>query len=423
MNSMLSVQDGVLYIYGGSWETGKREWTGTDLYKLPLAEGTKWQPCIEMDKSSQAWLGEAEDESDDEDDDDQGDEEDEDEEEEDMCFGDHLDPPMVVPERLAKKDRDSVIRMNKYHFAMVNDTLSTKAYHAALQKVIKADSVVLQLGVGSGVLAMMAAKLGAKKVICLEISSDIADIAEQIVASAGLQEKVVIYNLGLADVGVGSLPERPNVLVADMFGPTLLSEGVLKQVADARTRLLAPKSTTVPAVGMQYATLIESEQLMQISAVSDIEGFQLDRFNQMQNTACPIFTKDMGFRFSDVVHTKLAPPVAVSQVAFQTDDPSTMARESRHRLQVTASGTVHAVLLHWEVFADAERTRSISNDPDPAKGHFTRDVRWGQAYQLIEHTDSGDVPMPVVVKDGDCVELVVRHSADLKHMQVSVEKL
>ena len=52
-----------------------------------------------------------------------------------------------------------------------------------------------------------------------------------------------------------------------MFGPTLLSEGVLKQVADARTRLLAPKSTTVPAVGMQYATLIESEQLMQISAV------------------------------------------------------------------------------------------------------------------------------------------------------------
>ena len=55
--------------------------------------------------SSQAWLGEAEDESDDEDDDDQGDEEDEDEEEEDMCFGDHLDPPMVVPERLAKKDR------------------------------------------------------------------------------------------------------------------------------------------------------------------------------------------------------------------------------------------------------------------------------------------------------------------------------
>ena len=65
---------------------------------------------------------------------------------------------------------DSVIRMNKYHFAMVNDTLSTKAYHAALQKVIKADSVVLQLGVGSGVLAMMAAKLGAKKVICLEVA-------------------------------------------------------------------------------------------------------------------------------------------------------------------------------------------------------------------------------------------------------------
>ncbi|EFZ00614.1 galactose oxidase [Metarhizium robertsii ARSEF 23] len=79
-NAQMAVQDDVLYIYGGTFEKGDREFTFDDLYAIDLS---KLDGCKEIfNRPVEDWI-ESEDEDDDEDEDDEEDEEDEDEDEDD----------------------------------------------------------------------------------------------------------------------------------------------------------------------------------------------------------------------------------------------------------------------------------------------------------------------------------------------------
>ncbi|CAK0862813.1 unnamed protein product, partial [Prorocentrum cordatum] len=57
------------------------------------------------------------------------------------------------------------------HYVMLNDHLRNDFYKRALERVVPpcgADCVVLDVGAGSGLLSMMAARLGAPEVLAIE---------------------------------------------------------------------------------------------------------------------------------------------------------------------------------------------------------------------------------------------------------------
>ncbi|KAG8562527.1 hypothetical protein GDO81_015710 [Engystomops pustulosus] len=78
-SSMTAIKQGVLYVYGGMFEVGDRQFTLNDLYSLDLHKMEEWKVLVEMDPKTQEWL----DESDDDDEEEQGAEGVEEEEEED----------------------------------------------------------------------------------------------------------------------------------------------------------------------------------------------------------------------------------------------------------------------------------------------------------------------------------------------------
>jgi len=88
----------------------------------------------------------------------------------------------------------------------------------------------------------------------------------------------------------------------------------------------------------------------------------------------------------------------------------------------TDSGVAHAVMCHWEVFGDPEKTLVMSTDPFVA--NFCRDMQWGQAMQLLEDgtIDSleNDAPIPFTVEKGNKVKMVVHFSSDNVVMQFVV---
>ncbi|XP_044283920.1 kelch domain-containing protein 4 [Varanus komodoensis] len=107
-NAMLAVKHGVLYVYGGMFEVGDRQFTLNDLYALDLHKLEEWRVLVEMDPKTQEWLEESE--SDEEGDEDVegaegGEEEDEDdssdEESEDEDEGDGEHPPVRPNEEYA----------------------------------------------------------------------------------------------------------------------------------------------------------------------------------------------------------------------------------------------------------------------------------------------------------------------------------
>jgi len=75
------------------------------------------------------------------------------------------------------------------HRSMALDARRNQLYREALQQAIRPDSVVLDLGAGTGIHGLMAAKLGAKRVYLVE-SEDIVAVAEEIARANGLQDTV-----------------------------------------------------------------------------------------------------------------------------------------------------------------------------------------------------------------------------------------
>ena len=128
------------------------------------------------------------------------------------------------------------------HARMLHDNRRTSDYIAALRKAVRPEDIVLDVGTGSGVLAIAAARAGARHVYAVE-ASDIADAAERVFAANGVHDKVTLIRGWSRDI---ELPEPADVLVAEVIGNEPFEEEILETTLDARRRLLKPDARLIP---------------------------------------------------------------------------------------------------------------------------------------------------------------------------------
>lgn len=128
------------------------------------------------------------------------------------------------------------------HHTMVLDEVRNRAYLGAMREVVTPESVVLDLGAGLGVLGLLAAKLGAKKVYCVEPSPVAAHISTLAKAN-GVADRVVVLRGRIEDV---ELPEQVDVILSVFTGNLLFSEGLMPSLYFARDRYLKPGGALIP---------------------------------------------------------------------------------------------------------------------------------------------------------------------------------
>src|SRR5437764_9744196 len=97
------------------------------------------------------------------------------------------------------------------HRALLADSARTNAYAEAIGRVVRAGDVVLDLGSGSGVLAVLACRAGARKVYAVE-QGHMADIAAMVVLNNGCRDRVEVLHARSHDV---TLPEPADVLITE----------------------------------------------------------------------------------------------------------------------------------------------------------------------------------------------------------------
>ena len=128
------------------------------------------------------------------------------------------------------------------HEEMLSDTPRIDAYHSGIHRAIRPGDVVVDLGTGTGVLALMASKAGAEKVYAVE-HSDFIDVAREIARLNGVTNIEFVR----ANSREFTPPEPVDVILHEQMGDELFNENMLQNILDLRDRVLRPGGRILPA--------------------------------------------------------------------------------------------------------------------------------------------------------------------------------
>jgi protein arginine N-methyltransferase 1 len=148
--------------------------------------------------------------------------------------------------------------MYSLHFygEIMADPLRTDPHVEALRRTVNPDSVVLDLGCGPGLFALVACKLGARRVYGIEPDNAI-NIAREAAVANGFADRMDFYQ----DVSTRvSLPEPATIIIFDLRGVMPWFTQNIPSIVDARQRLLAPGGLLIPRRDLAWATIVEDEQ-------------------------------------------------------------------------------------------------------------------------------------------------------------------
>jgi protein arginine N-methyltransferase 1 len=123
------------------------------------------------------------------------------------------------------------------HEEMLKDKVRTNAYRMAIEgnKDDFKDKIVLDIGAGTGVLSIFAARAGAKHVYAVE-NAEIAYFAREIIKKNGLESKITVLKGKMEEV---ELPvPQVDIIISEWMGYFLLYESMLDSVLWARDKYL-----------------------------------------------------------------------------------------------------------------------------------------------------------------------------------------
>ena len=237
--------------------------------------------------------------------------------------------PAMQEEKMTSKDYyfDSYAHFG-IHEEMLKDEVRTISYRNAIYQNphLFQDKVVLDVGCGTGILCMFAAKAGAKMVIGVDMSG-IIDHARILVKDNGLDDKITLLKGKMEEV---ELPvEKVDIIISEWMGYCLLYETMLNTVLTARDKYLAPGGLIFPDKATMYLAAIEDGDYKEekISYWENVYGFN---FKHIQDIALK----------EPLVDTVNASTVATDSFAFKTIDLYTVQIQD---LTFKADFEIHAV--------------------------------------------------------------------------------
>lgn len=243
---------------------------------------------------------------------------------------------------------------------LIGDRIRNDAFYAALQETVQKDSEVIDLGSGTGFLAFLASKLGAKHITCIEVS-DIQKTAKKLAKRNGITNCTFIQN---HSTQVRSIP-KADVLVSETLGNYALEENIIESIEDAK-RFLKPTATIIPSDIRQYVCPVTASRLAEDIDVWET-GYDLSlteaRDISMNNMYVKTVKKD----------DLLAEKNAIRQwdhVDFSKENDS--VRTACELWTAISPVTIYGFALWW----DAELTKNVHLSTSP----LAPATHWEQIY-------------------------------------------
>lgn len=256
------------------------------------------------------------------------------------------------------------------HEEMLKDEVRTMTYRNSIyhNTHLFKDKVVLDIGCGTGILCMFAAKAGARKVIGIECSS-IIEHAQRIVEANGFQDVITLVKGKVEEV---TLPEgitQVDIIISEWMGYCLFYESMLNTVLYARDKWLAPGGHLFPDKASLHIVGIEDREYKddKINWWNNVYGFDMSCIRDIA----------INEPLVDVVDPK---QLATNSCLIKEIDINTMKVEdlnfsSPFHLTAKRNDYVHAFVAYFNIeFSACHKRVGFSTAPDHPYTHWKQTV-------------------------------------------------
>ncbi|XP_050990956.1 protein arginine N-methyltransferase 8-B isoform X2 [Labeo rohita] len=243
------------------------------------------------------------------------------------------------------------------HEEMLKDEVRTLTYRNSMyhNKHIFKDKIVLDVGSGTGILSMFAAKAGAKHVYGIECSS-ISEYSEKIIKANHLDSVITIFK---GKVEETELPvDQVDIIISEWMGYCLFYESMLNTVIYARDKWLKPGGLMFPDRAALYVVAIEDRQYkdFKIHWWENVYGFDM---TCIRNVA-------MKEPLVDIVDSKQV----VSNACL---------------IKIQRNDYVHALVTYFNIeFTKCHKKTGFSTAPDAPYTHWKQTVFYLEEYLTVK---------------------------------------
>jgi tetratricopeptide (TPR) repeat protein len=279
----------------------------------------------------------------------------------------------------------------EWHVPMMNEQNRNQAYFDALNAVVTPQSTVFEIGTGSGLLAMMAAKLGAKQVTTCETVPLIAETAQQIIADNKYEKTINVIARKSTDISIGAeLEAKADILVSEIFSSELLGEHVLPSLEDAKKRLLKPQGKVIPAAGSIMIGLFTGDDIKRNLQVEDAFGFNLQGFNKIVSKKRMIARNDLNIQLLSS---------GIEAFDFDFEGESTFPAQTKTvEITVKSAGLCYGLVQWMQLDMNGDQKVMFENHPSQT----SKVSNWQQCAYLFD--------APIEVKAGQTVVVNAAHN-------------
>lgn len=270
------------------------------------------------------------------------------------------------------------------HREMLLDRVRNEAFQRALADAIRPGDTVLDVGAGTGILSLLAARAGAGRVFAVEKTS-IARVARRLVAHNGVADRVEVVE---GDILTVSLPAKVDVLVSEWLGTIGVDENLLHPVLVARDRWLKPQGRMLPCRVAAWMAPIAHRPLDADTTYLRAQPLDVD-LGPIADAA----SHEMMWPHDPIASADL---LAAPQPMWTTDlehcsaESATLPFRAALRFRVRAAGKLNA-LAAW-FHAEFGNGVVLTNAPDAPATH------WRQYVLPLQHPRPVEAGTPVDVE-------------------------
>ena len=263
-----------------------------------------------------------------------------------------------------KNPPDPMYAEFEVHRSMIRDAVRTEAFRRAIEATVRPGDTVLDVGAGSGILSVFAARAGAARVYAVE-QTTIAVLAQELVAANRVEDVVRVIQGDIFDI---EPPERVDVIVSEWLGGFGIDEGMLAPVIAARDRWLKPGGTMIPRTVTAWTALVHDRYLDETVAFLRDRPYGLELEGLIEKTVNEI-SYSGAFRHFAVGDRRSEPGrLWTTRTEVITLEEAMAPHEAETVLHVHDHGTANALALWFS--AELAPDMTLSDGPDDPPTHW-----------------------------------------------------